>query len=463
MAKKKNKPKTKYGFTRQYHISLTYKQIDLYEQAIKVQNALYQYALKYWYKTYGIKHLGRPLPYSRYVNAMNNQIKAMFIQEKYGLTRWNSKKLGLSSHAADEFLKTCWTNFSLYHSRLVSAAKWSDKDKFNFKMNIIKNKEGKHKNPKHRSWYRKGAINFLRNGRSFKTITSQKLPEQQTKLLAPHHINLADFGDVLVFENLKNIDLTEAALTKIKRMADGTFRLQITFTRKKKRQKRNKVLGLDWNMANYEVYRSSDNQSYFISDKTVKRANIYEKQINKFKSKRDDELNKQGRKTDRYYRYAQKQRMLSAKRANLLTNEYRHLVHQIVDQADTFIIEDIDAYEMRLKKKLNEVQNKGKNKKLALIKPYELSVILESLIDQQDKTLIKVDSYKTSKTCHNCGWVNDDLEVGEKHWYCEGCHQLNDRDYNAALNIKDWGLNPEHHQKVKEFAKVTPELVARVC
>lgn len=78
---KKKTPKTKYGFTRQYHISVTYKQIKLFEKAIGVQNALYQYALKYWYKTYGIKHLGRPLPRKMAIRFMNNKIKACFIQE----------------------------------------------------------------------------------------------------------------------------------------------------------------------------------------------------------------------------------------------------------------------------------------------------------------------------------------------------------------------------------------------
>ena len=46
---------------------------------------------------------------------------------------------------------------------------------------------------------------------------------------------------------------------------------------------------------------------------------------------------------------------------------------------------------------MSKRQNKGKNKRLALIKPYELSKIVESLVNKQNKTLIKVDSYKTSQ------------------------------------------------------------------
>ena len=120
MVKKKS---NKFGYTRQYHISLSYEQIRLHQKAIQVQNALYQFALKYLYKTYGYKHVGRPLPHGRSVSFLNNQIKAMFIQEKYGLKRWNSKQLGLSSHAADEFLKTVFTNFSQYRKRLEKQVK----------------------------------------------------------------------------------------------------------------------------------------------------------------------------------------------------------------------------------------------------------------------------------------------------------------------------------------------------
>lgn len=31
----------------------------------------------------------------------------------------------------------------------------------------------------------------------------------------------------------------------------------------------------------------------------------------------------------------------------MLTNEYRHLVHEVVDDCDTIVVEKLDAYEMR--------------------------------------------------------------------------------------------------------------------
>ena len=405
MVKKKS---NKFGYTRQYHISLSYQQIELYEKAIKIQNELYQFTLKYLYKTYGRKHIGRPLPFGQGINYLNNKIKAMFINEKYELKRWNVKKLGLSSHAADEFLKIIFTNFSQYRKRLEQAGQMSAVEKYNLRMNITKDKDGKHKNPKHRSWYRKGSMNFLRNNNSFRTITSQKLPKGNTKLVSPHHLNVADFGEIMVFENLKHLNFEEIALTKIKRLPDNTFRLQITFTREKKRSSQNKVVGADWNMFNNEVFRTSENKTIAIPKDIVKKANKLEAAKDKFKSLRDSEYNKRG-KTALWQRYQRKQAKLSAKRANLLTETYRKLVHELVDEFDTIIIEKIDAFEMRKRSlSLNKAQNTGKNKRLALIKPYELSKIVESLVNKQNKTLIKVNPYKTSQ-------VEYGTEYEEKH------------------------------------------------
>ena len=456
MVKKKG---NKFGYTRQYHISLSYQQIDLYEKAIKTQNELYQFALKYLYKTYGRKHIGRPLPFGQGINYLNNKIKAMFITEKYELKRWNVKKLGLSSHAADEFLKIIFTNFSQYRKRLEQAGQMSAVEKYNLRMNITKDKNGKHKNPKHRSWYRKGSMSFLRNNNSFRTITSQKLPKGNTKLVSPHHLNVADFGEIMVFENLNQLNFEEIALTKIKRLPDNTFRLQITFTREKKRISQNKVVGADWNMFNNEVFRTSENKTIAIPKDIVKKANELEVAKDKFKSLRESEYNKRG-KTVLWQKYQRKQAKLSAKRANILTETYRKLVHELVDEFDTIIIEKIDAFEMRKRSlSLNKAQNTGKNKRLALIKPYELAKIVASLVNKQNKTLIKVDPYKTSQVEYGTEYeekheLRETNKDGKRRYVSAYTGKEVDRDYNAALNIREWGLHPEKHVKLRDYPKL---------
>ena len=49
--------------------------------------------------------------------------------------------------------------------------------------------------------------------------------------------------------------------------------------------------------------------------------------------------------------------------------------------------------------------------------------------------LYKVNPKNTSKTCHNCGKVNESIVVGIEKWTCPSCGVIHDRDINAALNI----------------------------
>ncbi|GHO64800.1 transposase [Ktedonobacter sp. SOSP1-52] len=41
----------------------------------------------------------------------------------------------------------------------------------------------------------------------------------------------------------------------------------------------------------------------------------------------------------------------------------------------------------------------------------------------------------SSKTCHACGWVKEDLQLSDRLFVCEGCGKVTDRDYNAAKNL----------------------------
>lgn len=57
------------------------------------------------------------------------------------------------------------------------------------------------------------------------------------------------------------------------------------------------------------------------------------------------------------------------------------------------------------------------------------------------KTLVKIDRfYPSSKTCHHCGYVKEDLPLKDREWTCPQCGELIDRDLNAAKNILDEGL-----------------------
>jgi putative transposase len=66
--------------------------------------------------------------------------------------------------------------------------------------------------------------------------------------------------------------------------------------------------------------------------------------------------------------------------------------------------------------------------------------VLEWVAKKKGKRVIYIDRwYPSSKTCSCCGHVLDELDLSIRRWRCPSCHSVNDRDENAALNIKRVG------------------------
>jgi len=48
--------------------------------------------------------------------------------------------------------------------------------------------------------------------------------------------------------------------------------------------------------------------------------------------------------------------------------------------------------------------------------------------------------FPSSKTCHVCGWVKEDLTLTDRVWACEQCGAVHDRDWNAAIMVETEAL-----------------------
>ena len=67
--------------------------------------------------------------------------------------------------------------------------------------------------------------------------------------------------------------------------------------------------------------------------------------------------------------------------------------------------------------------------------------MLEYMAKWYGKTLVKIDRfYPSSKACHHCGHVKEELALSDRYYTCPNCGELIDRDLNAAKNILDEGL-----------------------
>lgn len=71
------------------------------------------------------------------------------------------------------------------------------------------------------------------------------------------------------------------------------------------------------------------------------------------------------------------------------------------------------------------------------------------------KTLIKIGRFDpSSQICHKCGYRNHNLKITDRTWTCPECNSKLDRDINAAINIRDFGLNEFNLRQ--ELSEVKP-------
>jgi IS605 OrfB family transposase len=111
-------------------------------------------------------------------------------------------------------------------------------------------------------------------------------------------------------------------------------------------------------------------------------------------------------------------------------------ISYLVRNYDIIILPEFRVSEMLKKKKLGRMTKRL----LSMFSFYKFKQRLEYKCSVYNKKLIIVDESYTSKTCGNCGVLND---VGSKEEYCcSSCGVIIDRDVNGARNIliKNVGL-----------------------
>ena len=130
----------------------------------------------------------------------------------------------------------------------------------------------------------------------------------------------------------------------------------------------------------------------------------------------------------------QKQRLkvqkLHHKMDNIRTDYINKTIAEIVKTKPSYItIEDLNVKGM--------MKNRCLSKAVASQKFYEFRARLKAKCDENGIELRIVDRfYPSSKTCHHCGSVKKNLKLSDRIYRCE-CGYVADRDFNAALNLKD--------------------------
>lgn len=66
--------------------------------------------------------------------------------------------------------------------------------------------------------------------------------------------------------------------------------------------------------------------------------------------------------------------------------------------------------------------------------------LIEYKAEEAGRTLIRIPRFEpSSKTCSECGAINQELRLSDRTWVCKSCGVVHDRDHNAAINIRRVG------------------------
>ena len=83
------------------------------------------------------------------------------------------------------------------------------------------------------------------------------------------------------------------------------------------------------------------------------------------------------------------------------------------------------------------MKNRHLSKAVASQKFYEFKTKLKAKCDENGIELRVVARwYPSSKICHCCGAIKKDLKLSDRIYRCN-CGYVEDRDFNAALNLRD--------------------------
>ena len=186
-----------------------------------------------------------------------------------------------------------------------------------------------------------------------------------------------------------------------------------------------KVVGIDMSMKEFSVDsygNSNDMKSKYVRyyRENEEKLKKLQRQVSR-KVKGSSNRNKARRKLAKLRRHI----------ANCRLDYCHKLSRYYVDNYDVIVLEDINLQDMSRTLHLGKsVTDLG----FGMFRNF-----LEYKSEGTDSLIMYVDKwFASSKTCHCCGAKNDFLQLSDRAWVCPTCGCIIDRDYNAALNIRDY-------------------------
>lgn len=193
----------------------------------------------------------------------------------------------------------------------------------------------------------------------------------------------------------------------------------------------NEGIGIDLGLKDFAIVSNGKTYKNINKSARIKKLEKKLRREQRCLSRKYENL-KKGESTQRANIQKQKLKVqkLHHKIDNIRTDYINKTIAEIVKTKPSYItIEDLNVSGM--------MKNRHLSKAVASQKFYEFRTKLKAKCDENGIELRVVDRwYPSSKICHCCGAIKKDLKLSDRIYRCD-CGYVEDRDFNAALNLRD--------------------------
>lgn len=183
-----------------------------------------------------------------------------------------------------------------------------------------------------------------------------------------------------------------------------------------------KAIGCDLGIKDFVI--TSDNKKF--------KNNRYTKKYARKLKKAQQNLSRKQKGSNGFEKQKIKVAKIHEKIANSRLDTLHKVSKELVDENQVICIEDLNVKGM--------IKNRRLSKHIADASWGKFVNLLEYKCDWYGRELVKVNRFfPSSKTCNECGWINQYLNLSIREWTCKNGHKLQ-RDHNSSINILKEGL-----------------------
>ena len=184
-----------------------------------------------------------------------------------------------------------------------------------------------------------------------------------------------------------------------------------------------KTLGLDMSLESFFVDSDGNSPAY------ERLYRNYEPLLKKAQKR----MSKKKKGSKNWYKALHRVNLIHEKIANKRKDFTQKLSTELVKNNEVIVVEHLSLKGMSQALKLGKsVMDLGYSEFIRQLQYKSL---------WNNKTFIQADKwFASSKTCSVCGYKNKDLELSDRKWDCPNCGTGHDRDHNAGINLKNYGL-----------------------